>query len=45
MVIVLAPRERSIEHGMLPPVFGTAQPLHGVSGAIRRHAYRRMAMR
>ncbi|GAA1846739.1 hypothetical protein ACFFOM_02035 [Microlunatus capsulatus] len=37
----LAARERSIEHGMLPPVFGTAQPLHGVSGAIRRHAYRR----
>jgi hypothetical protein len=32
-------RERSIEHGMLPPVFGTAQPLHGVSGAIRRFAY------
>lgn len=32
-------RERSIEHGMLPPVFGTAQPLHGASGAIRRFAY------
>lgn len=32
-------RERSIEHGMLPPVFGTAQPLHGLSGAIRRFAY------
>lgn len=32
-------RERSIEHGMLPPVFGTAQPLHGLSGAIRRLAY------
>ena len=31
-------RERSIEHGILPPVFGTAQPLHGVSGAIRRAA-------
>lgn len=36
-------RERSIEHGMLPPVFGTAQPLHGVSGAIRRLAYDRLS--
>jgi hypothetical protein len=35
------PRERSIEHEMLPPVFGTAQPPHGVSGAIRKYAYRR----
>jgi len=34
-------RERSIEHGRLTPVFGTAQPLHGVSGVIRRLAYRR----
>jgi hypothetical protein len=34
-------REHSIEHGMLPPVFGTAQPLRGVSGAIRRYAYDR----
>jgi hypothetical protein len=34
-------RERSVEHTMLPPVFGTAQPLHGVSGAIRRFAYAR----
>ena len=34
-------RERSIEHQMLTPVFGTAQPLHGVSGAIRRFAYDR----
>jgi len=37
----LVPRERSIEHGMLPPVFGTAQPLRGLSGRIRRHAYAR----
>jgi hypothetical protein len=37
----LVPRERSIEHGMLPPVFGTTAPLHGVSGAIRRFAYER----
>jgi hypothetical protein len=36
----LSPRERSIEHGMLTPVFGTVAPLHGISGAIRRRAYR-----
>ena len=35
------PRERSIEHASVTPVFGTAQPLHGLSGAIRRHAYAR----
>jgi len=33
-------RERSIEHKFLTPVYGTAQPLHGLSGAIRRYAYR-----
>ena len=33
------PRERSPEHKMLTPVFGTAQPPSGVAGAIRRHAY------
>ena len=32
-------RERSTEHKFLTPVFGTAQPLRGVSGAIRRFAY------
>jgi hypothetical protein len=32
-------RECSIEHEMLTPVFGTAQPLHGLSGMIRRFAY------
>lgn len=37
------PRERSIEHAMLTPVFGTAVPLRGVSGAIRRYAYRRFS--
>ncbi len=37
------PRERSIEHGMLPPVFGTVAPLHGVSGLIRRTAYKRFS--
>jgi len=36
-------RERSIEHGMLPPVYGTAQPLHGLAGAIRRFAYDRFS--
>ncbi len=34
------PRERSIEHKFLTPVFGTSVPLRGVSGAIRRYAYR-----
>jgi hypothetical protein len=35
------PRERSIEHKFLTPVFGTATPPRGVSGAIRRFAYNR----
>jgi hypothetical protein len=35
------PRERSIEHKFLTPVFGTAQPPHGLSGAIRKYAYAR----
>ena len=30
----LFPRERSTEHKFLTPVFGTAQPLRGLSGAI-----------
>jgi hypothetical protein len=34
------PRERSIEHAVLPPVFGTTLPPRGFSGAIRRMAYR-----
>jgi hypothetical protein len=34
-------RERSIEHAFVTPVFGTAQPLHGVSGLIRRRAYKK----
>jgi hypothetical protein len=33
------PREKSTEHKFLTPVFGTAQPLKGFSGAIRRYAY------
>ena len=36
-------RERSIEHAFVTPVFGTAQPLKGVSGAVRRLAYRRFS--
>ncbi len=35
------PRERSIEHAFVTPVFGTAQPLRGLSGAIRRFSYAR----
>jgi len=35
------PRERSIEHKFLTPVFGTACPPKGLSGAIRRFAYAR----
>jgi hypothetical protein len=35
------PRERSIEHGTLTPVFGTAQPPTGLSGALRRLSYAR----
>ena len=34
-------RERSIEHGMLTPVFGTACPPKGLSGVVRRFAYAR----
>lgn len=37
------PRERSIEHARLTPVFGTAAPLHGLSGAIRRFSYARFS--
>jgi hypothetical protein len=38
-----AGRERSIEHAFVTPAFGTAQPLHGLSGAIRRFAYQRFS--
>ncbi len=34
------PRERSIEHKFLTPVFGTSCPPRGLSGAIRRYSYR-----
>jgi hypothetical protein len=33
------PRERSVEHAFVTPVFGTAQPPKGLSGAIRRYSY------
>jgi hypothetical protein len=35
------PRERSVEHAFLPPVFGTACPPKGLSGAIRKLSYAR----
>jgi hypothetical protein len=35
------PRERSVEHAFLTPVFGTAQPPKGLSGAIRKFSYAR----
>src|SRR3954454_17325547 len=35
------PRERSIEHKFLPPVFGTSTPPRGLSGVIRKHAYKK----
>jgi hypothetical protein len=35
------PRERSIEHQFLTPVFGTACPPKGLSGVLRKHAYAR----
>jgi hypothetical protein len=36
----LYPRERSPEHKFLTPVFGTSCPPKGLSGMIRRYAYR-----
>ncbi|MCP2160188.1 hypothetical protein LX12_001367 [Williamsia serinedens] len=36
-------RERSIEHRFLTPVFGTAQPLEGLPGRLRRVAYDRFS--
>ena len=35
------PRERSIEHKFLTPVFGTSCPPKGLSGGMRKLAYRR----
>jgi hypothetical protein len=34
------PRERSVEHEFLTPVFGTSCPPRGMSGALRRFSYR-----
>jgi hypothetical protein len=34
------PRERSIEHAFLTPVFGTSTPPKGLSGIMRKYAYR-----
>jgi hypothetical protein len=35
------PRERSIEHKFLTPVFGTSCPPRGISGVLRRYSYRK----
>ena len=35
------PRERSMEHAFVTPVFGTSCPPRGLSGVMRRYAYRR----
>jgi hypothetical protein len=37
------PRERSMEHKFLTPVFGTSCPPRGVSGVLRRLAYRKFS--
>ncbi|WP_408897566.1 hypothetical protein ACJ5H2_00325 [Nocardioides sp. R1-1] len=37
------PRERSIEHARLTPVYGTSVPLRGLSGVVRRAAYARFS--
>ena len=37
------PRERSMEHKFLTPVFGTASPPRGVSGALRKLSYRKFS--
>jgi hypothetical protein len=39
----LWPREHSIEHAFVTPVFGTAQPPKGLSGAIRKLSYARFS--
>ncbi|MFP3579759.1 hypothetical protein SB659_09255 [Arthrobacter sp. SIMBA_036] len=35
-----SPRERSIEHRFLTPVFGTSAPPSGLSGVMRKYAYK-----
>jgi hypothetical protein len=39
----LAPRERSLEHMRLTPVFGTSRPMKGVSGRLKKLAYSRFS--
>ena len=34
------PREHSVEHAFVTPVFGTSTPPSGLSGVVRRYAYR-----
>jgi len=41
--VEIEPRERSIEHEHLTPVFGSSTPPKGISGAIRKYAYRRFS--
>jgi hypothetical protein len=36
-------REKSTEHAMVPPVFGTSCPPRGLSGVIRRLAYKKFS--
>jgi len=37
------PRERSIEHAFLTPVFGTSCPPKGLSGLMRKYAYKKFS--
>jgi hypothetical protein len=37
------PRERSIEHEFLTPVFGTSCPPKGISGVLRKYSYRKFS--
>ena len=37
------PRERSMEHKFVTPVFGTSCPPKGVSGLMRKYAYKRFS--
>jgi hypothetical protein len=37
------PRERSVEHRFLTPVFGTAQPPSGLAGVLRKLAYKKFS--
>jgi hypothetical protein len=37
------PRERSIEHAVLTPVFGTSCPPKGLSGVMRKYAYKKFS--